>query len=91
MKELAIVIFMEGIEARTEEPTDNFAITAQFTDSSRLTEVQKRLIRANIVRRNRIIFATRSMKAAKQPKLQQSQVGIILVLNTIEQLHQLPN
>jgi hypothetical protein len=59
---LTIVILMGNIETQTEEPAHNFDITAQVTDSGRLTAVQQRLLRANIVRRNRIHFAIRSMK-----------------------------
>lgn len=63
---LTMVILMGSIGTHTEEPVDSFAITAQMTDSDLLTDIQQRLIRANIVRRNRILFATRDMKAAEK-------------------------
>jgi hypothetical protein len=66
---LTVVILMGSIEANTEEPADTTAMRVRITDSKRLTAVQDRLIRANIVRRNRIIFATQSMKpVAQQPQ-----------------------
>jgi hypothetical protein len=70
---LTVVILMGSIEASTEEPADTTAIRARITDSKRLTAVQEQLIRANIVRRNRIIFATRSMKPVETPASQQPQ------------------
>jgi len=70
---LTVVILMGSIEANTEEPADTTATRVRITDSKRLTAVQHRLIRANIVRRNRIIFATRSMKLVEKPVAQQPQ------------------
>jgi hypothetical protein len=67
-KHLTLVILMGSIKANTEEPVDAFAIQARITDP-RLTTVQERLIRANIVRRNRIT----SMKPVETPAVQQPQ------------------
>jgi hypothetical protein len=76
-RELTVIVLMGSIEARVVEPADNFNITAQITDSSRLTAIQNRLIHTNIVRRNRIKFATRSMQRSEKAKPQQQQLKFI--------------
>ena len=70
---LTVVILMNSVEAKNEEPAERNEILPYITDSEQLTEVQKRLINANIVRRNRIMFATRSMKPIETPIGQQQQ------------------
>jgi hypothetical protein len=70
---LTFIILMGSIEANTEEPANTTAMRVRITDPKRLTAVQERLIRANIVRRNRIKFATRFMKRVKKPVAQQPQ------------------
>jgi hypothetical protein len=67
-----VVIFGFWIPPNAEEPAN--APTKSFSISEPgLTAVQKRLIYANIVRRNRIEFATRSMKPVAKPATQQVQ------------------
>ena len=63
-KHLTLVVLMGNIVAdNSNEPAGAAIRRARLVDSMPpLTKVQKRMIRANIVRRNRIIFATRSMK-----------------------------
>jgi hypothetical protein len=68
---LTVIILKSNIQSCTEVPADNDAIRACITDEKRLTVVQKRLINANIVRRNRIKFATRSIKPVEISTAQQ--------------------
>ena len=63
---LTFIILMGSIQPSA-------AMQFSISDPNRLTTVQKRLIHANIVRRNRIIFATRSMKPVAKPAAQQVQ------------------
>jgi hypothetical protein len=85
-RHLTMVILMGCTETRTEgpeppEPADHVALVAKVTNPNRLTAVQERLIRANIVRRNRIIYATRLMtKTVERPKLQQALVLPVTLL-----------
>lgn len=90
---LTIIILLGTVVAQTEEPADP-AIRSRLIDSKLLTKVQERLIHANIIRRNRIIFATRSMKpvetpAARQPQ-QQPATGIEVPATTTESGPQFP-
>lgn len=70
---LTVIIHMGSIKVDTKEPVNISAIQARVADPKRLTAVQDRLIRANIVRRNRIIYATRPMKPVEKPLAQQPQ------------------
>lgn len=88
-RHLAIIILMstmEGDPSVENDPTrstyprgsvDWDVIRSRVSDQKRLTTVQKRLIRANIVRRNRIIFATRSIKQIKNRILPQEDQLVI--------------
>ena len=60
-----LTVMILGIQPNAEEPA-NAVIMRLSISEPELTAVQKRLIYANIVRRNRIIFATRSMKPVTQ-------------------------
>lgn len=75
---LTVIILM--VAANTEELADTTAIRTRLMDSKPLTEVQKRLINANIVRRNRIIFATQSMKPFETPAAQQPQQQPVMAI-----------
>lgn len=82
---LAVVILTGSIESRAG--SINAAIfQPNIFDPDRLTTVQKRLIHANVIRRNRIIYATRYMQeAAKQLRKHDQQPDIVpqaLVRNT---------
>ena len=69
-KYLTFVIL--GIQPNAEEPA-NAAIMRFSISEPKLTTVQKRLIYVNIVRTNRIIFATRSIKPVAKPATQRAQ------------------
>lgn len=60
---LTLVVLKGNLVANAAEQGGAIAMLSRLTDSQLLTKVQKRLIDANIVRRNRIIFATRLMRA----------------------------
>ncbi len=70
---------MARFVANTGESADTTAVRTCLMDSKPLTEAQNRLIRANIVRRNRIIFATRSMKPVETPAAQEYQQQPVMV------------
>jgi hypothetical protein len=66
--ELVIAVLLSNMEAGSR--TAPTSLIARITDPNQLTPVQERLIQANIVRRNRIKFATRS-KTVKGPSVPQ--------------------
>lgn len=65
---LTFIVLMPTIESYSEGSTDGDAVPCHIFDQGRLTTVQKRLIQANIIRRNRILFATQSMKQINDQK-----------------------
>ncbi|KAL6832172.1 hypothetical protein V8C40DRAFT_238033 [Trichoderma camerunense] len=77
---LTFIILMPAIENYSHGSSDGDAIRLRISDQGRLTTVQKRLIQANIIRRNRIIFATRSMKQIKNQDPQQNKLPEIAEL-----------
>ncbi|OIW27242.1 hypothetical protein CONLIGDRAFT_645529 [Coniochaeta ligniaria NRRL 30616] len=68
---LTVLITMSSLTANAEEEHDSNAIQHRLTDLTSLTEVQKRLVHVNVLRRNRIIFATRSMTPVEAPRTSQ--------------------
>jgi hypothetical protein len=77
---LTFVILVGSIQPNVEEPAIATPIRPSFLDPKRLTTVQKRLVHANIVRRNRILFATRSMRTVEKPTAQQPQQQLAKVV-----------
>jgi hypothetical protein len=72
---LIAILFISSIKGDATETQ------ARITDySKQLTAVQERLIHANIVRRNRIIFATRAMKSVETRAAQKSQQQPVRVI-----------
>lgn len=61
---LTITILTATVKSRKDESAVYNTLVDQVTDQNRLDLVQRRLIHANIIRRNRIIFATRDIKRA---------------------------
>ncbi|KAJ0125421.1 TPR domain-containing protein [Diaporthe amygdali] len=64
---LTITTLTATVQPRANEQAVDITLVGQVTDQNRLNLVQRRLIHANIVRRNRIIFATRDIKRANHP------------------------
>jgi hypothetical protein len=58
---LTFVILMSTVHLNAEKSAAEYSVIAQDLGPELLSTVQKRLIHANVVRRNRIILATRSM------------------------------
>lgn len=65
--ELNVAILLGNL---ADSKIDSASLITRISDSNLLTSVQERLINANIVRRNRIKFATRPMKASEAPAAQ---------------------
>lgn len=65
---LTAVILMGAIKTGSEQRHNINELHRLVTDSRQLTSVQKRLIHANVLRRNRIMFATRSVHSKKATK-----------------------
>lgn len=62
---LTVVVLQGNLRAHAKKQGNATTMLSHLTDSQRLTQVQNRLIHANIVRRNRIMVATRHMKVAE--------------------------
>ncbi|KAH8897709.1 hypothetical protein GQ53DRAFT_884487 [Thozetella sp. PMI_491] len=67
---LTVLILRESLQAEPGAVVEGEALRMAVTDPSRLTPVQKRLIHANIVRQNRILFATRNSQPLEAPETQ---------------------
>jgi len=74
---LAFVILMQTVHLNREKSAAEYSIISQNWSPELLSAVQGRLIHANVVRRNRIIFATRSMGSIEMldaEKIQQQEL-----------------
>lgn len=70
---LTVMIHRDRIKTSSENGANWDTIRAQITDPNLLTPIQKRLLHANILRRNRIIYDTRKTKPTELPAVQQLQ------------------
>jgi hypothetical protein len=68
---LTVIILSGSISLNRELPVNAAVFQSKIFDPARLTTVQKRLIQANIIRRNRIEYATRHMKPVSLPMNEQ--------------------